>query len=246
MFCSVTNQYFVAAVTPDFLRGANWTVPTANQNQIALLQGLQRNASTYQRLEVEDCIRAYGVGFISDRRHLLLVTHNRTVDNSVIGTLNWTYNGLGTAWECGTNVTSAMNLVTEASCTTEAALQRLPLLAGGSHVVDFCLSQTVSDQCRLEFSIPVILIVIVCNIVILVGILMTLVKRQITLVTIGDALASFLEEPDATTPGMPATDVEDIKAGKWPDNPEPQRWSYRRYSRWRAYGLLSWIWTNAV
>ncbi|KAK2805543.1 hypothetical protein FQN50_006169 [Emmonsiellopsis sp. PD_5] len=75
-----------------------------------------------------------------------------------------------------------------------------PLVSTGTYTIDHCLSQTVEDRCQLIFSLPICLIVIICN-MIKVGCMFLAANddRKDIFLTIGDAMSSFLKKPDSTT-----------------------------------------------
>jgi hypothetical protein len=63
-----------------------------------------------------------------------------------------------------------------------------------------CLSEILPEKCQVQFSQTILYIVIVCNVIkvaIMVFILWQL--NDETIVTIGDAIKSFLQRPDPTT-----------------------------------------------
>lgn len=69
--------------------------------------------------------------------------------------------------------------------------------------LDYCLAEHVEQQCSFNGNIPIVLTVIVCNT--MKVILMLIVALRLTgnpLITIGDAIESFLDEPDETTKGL--------------------------------------------
>ncbi|KIK55865.1 hypothetical protein GYMLUDRAFT_133530, partial [Collybiopsis luxurians FD-317 M1] len=69
--------------------------------------------------------------------------------------------------------------------------------------VNYCISQPVEPRCQLEFDLPLLAVVIVFNIVKVIC--MALAAGKINdkpLVTIGDAIASFTDDPDPHTRGM--------------------------------------------
>ncbi|KAL3441795.1 hypothetical protein BJX65DRAFT_299460 [Aspergillus insuetus] len=75
---------------------------------------------------------------------------------------------------------------------------------GGPGVVipSYCLVKPVDAHCELYTNIPICVVVIACNIIKLVCIYLAARMRQKEiLLTIGDAIASFLDYPDATTKG---------------------------------------------
>jgi hypothetical protein len=78
------------------------------------------------------------------------------------------------------------------------------LSSGGPGVVipSHCLVKPVDAHCELYTNIPICVVVIACNIIKLVCMyLAARVRHKEILLTIGDAIASFLDSPDATTKG---------------------------------------------
>ena len=227
---------------------ANWSLPGADRKHQDILTTLQKDAHQYERLEPQDCIRAYGVDFISDRRHVVVVTNVQDPPNALLGTLDWSYNVIQNSWVCGTNATDDLLLhpvsIDDFDCSVQWALATPPMTIAG-HTVRYCLSQKVPDICRLQFSLPIMLVVILCNIAKLVCILLTLMKTDATLITMGDAIASFLTRPDPLTQDMGSLTMQDI-AGDWPSQPQPRSWVYKRYFRWQSVGVWRWVATNVV
>ena len=66
--------------------------------------------------------------------------------------------------------------------------------------IDYCLSKPVAEHCKLQFSVTIMIIVIICNMIKTIA-MTTISWRQDPepLVTLGDAIASFLYRPDVTT-----------------------------------------------
>nr|ADO29932.1 hypothetical protein PP110 [Penicillium paxilli] len=66
--------------------------------------------------------------------------------------------------------------------------------------VDYCLNLRTSEECRLFYHLPIALAMIICNLIKLVciGILLRIERRNLIL-TMGDAISSFLQRPDPTT-----------------------------------------------
>lgn len=66
--------------------------------------------------------------------------------------------------------------------------------------LDYCLAKRVEPRCKLQFSIQILVVVIICNCIKSVLMFWTLwYQHEETLVTFGDALASWLDEPDDLT-----------------------------------------------
>lgn len=67
----------------------------------------------------------------------------------------------------------------------------------------YCWSEKVDEQCKLNFSLAIALIVITCNITTVICMIFTVWRRRDSaLVTLGDAIESFLETPDSSTRGL--------------------------------------------
>lgn len=87
--------------------------------------------------------------------------------------------------------------------------------------IAYCLSESPADACRIESSMQIMWIIVVINFVKVVTMFcVAQFVRQNPVLTVGDAIASFLEEPDPCTVGMCLKSKEDFKihrktAGKW-------------------------------
>lgn len=77
----------------------------------------------------------------------------------------------------------------------------------GNYSLDGCLRQTVEERCRLLYNLPICVTIIGCAIVKVVCMFLAArLDREEPLLTIGDAVASFLTRPDPTTAGMCSMD----------------------------------------
>lgn len=97
--------------------------------------------------------------------------------------------------------------------------------------IDYCLAMPAVEQCKLQFSSTIMIVVILCNLIKTVCMAVIALKWSgQPLVTIGDAIASFLDSPDSTTEGSclcPQTYFQTYKkwtrrSAKW--RGEPKRW----------------------
>ncbi|KAF4543969.1 uncharacterized protein LTHEOB_6635 [Lasiodiplodia theobromae] len=119
--------------------------------------------------------------------------------------------------------------------------------------VKYCLAEVVEEHCRLQFSFAIAGAVIACNVIKAVCMGYIVWKyRQAFLATIGDALASFLDDPDPETKGrclysrdtfkkewewMRHNDMRDPKAVAV----EPERHSSRRPFWGGAVSKMRWF-----
>jgi hypothetical protein len=69
--------------------------------------------------------------------------------------------------------------------------------------ISYCLSLVVPSRCSLQIHLWLLLTVVVCNIIKLVCFILTLKEQRDTpLVTVGDAVGSFLSSPHPSVDGM--------------------------------------------
>ncbi len=74
----------------------------------------------------------------------------------------------------------------------------------------------------------ILVVVIACNLIKLGCLLWTTIRmNQPTLVTLGDAIASFLQEPDLATRGYCMASKDQLERGVRIDGGKPQRWDGR-------------------
>jgi len=96
------------------------------------------------------------------------------------------------------------------------------------------------------------IVVIIANMAKAIVMVLTYYKlREPTLVTIGDAVASFLDEPDPTTKGLCLVEKHDIETGKWKTQGKvgplkflPIKWEPKRRWWFAAASLKRWIVCN--
>ena len=69
--------------------------------------------------------------------------------------------------------------------------------------IKYCMVEEVQERCRLQFSLLIATIVVVSNFIKAVCMALTLLmyRRHLPLVTLGDAIAHFLDNPDPETKG---------------------------------------------
>jgi hypothetical protein len=250
VFVSLTaNEYTVAAVTEDFVKGANWTLTEYDPFQEEIIGEMQRNISSYERLDQDTCIRQYGVDYLSNRRHAIVVVSGQS-SNPLVAFLDWNYTTSQNSWVCGTAQGPGMTMeplsIDDFDCSVPVALANDTVYMADSWLVEYCLSEQVQDICRLQFAVPIMVVVLCCNFVKLVCMGITIWKcRESTFVTLGDALSSLLEKADPYTNGMCTASKKDFADQAWPD-PHPKRWTEKRHFRCEAVGIQRFILTNIM
>ena len=216
-----------------------------NETELAIetlrdtIQSYQQNKSILDKLTNEDCIRQYTSQIISRRSDVFLVNKMRYPDDDLYGKPYFNYSSLLTSSlvasvSGGTSMNQWKCL--DAACTTASGPQHMQISEVLQHAsawtindlgVDYCLSQPVPEQCRLQFSLAIMIVVVACNFVKLVCFCIILWKRHWKpLVTLGDAIASFLDRPDPTTIERRTRE----RGGLWP----------QLHSKWR-WGSVLWL-----
>ncbi|KAI0096094.1 hypothetical protein GGR51DRAFT_568865 [Nemania sp. FL0031] len=114
--------------------------------------------------------------------------------------------------------------------------------------MDYCLAETAQRICHISLS-PTLLLAVTATVVtksfIAVVITVTLSKQnQPPLVTLGDAVASFIEKPDPTTMGFCTFDQNDMKKALGSNTmvlPGPRCWHARHKRRLAVIPWSTWL-----
>lgn len=216
-----------------------------------------------------DCISAYTGTFISKTSNVLLVTRdaNASVDaiqgTSVLGAVfndavqnapvdtdvpDWICMGLSAGRNgCSSKVakkyasqgewkySQAVDYNTTPGALTEAS-------------ISYCLVQETDEHCQLNFSVSIMVIVIIVNMIKAVVMITTVLKlRAPALATVGDAIATFLDEPDPTTKSMCLATKDDFSKGNWKKRRvDPVPWVSKRPFWFRAASFKRWFTCNLL
>lgn len=96
-----------------------------------------------------------------------------------------------------------------------------------AHKINGCLAVKTEENCKLLYSPPICIIIIFSMMAKLAVIALTLRdgrSREAPLLTIGDAIASFMKCPDSTTEGFCWSSGSDFRRGKW-KTPKTPGWA---------------------
>jgi hypothetical protein len=213
-----TNNYNVLYIDEGFVRGAEYDKQKFPDNDKSNVTDIQTKAVNFTRLTNEECIGVYSKDFVEDRRNVLVVVKNPpTNEGSLLKrTLNefpekitTEYNAF--AWICDSpelaNQTGACceNEFGFIPCSkmTSKLLERADRWETGGFEVDHCLSEVVASECHLHFSLILMAVVLGFNVLKVIGISYVAFRLgEAPLVTVGDAVESFIRHPDRTSEGM--------------------------------------------
>lgn len=232
VFVSLTvNNYYYTIATADFLEGApynltgaggysGWVLPsvgyvsysdTVKMNRFyEYYDQIQNNASAWERLSNQDCIQAYSNAFLTGRRNLILVSSTKNATNSV---LRWdvseiSQGDLDLNWWICSKTQDGGNI----QCQPDDYVSKADDWSVWGFPIDYCLSETVQDVCDVEFSLDIMVVVIVFNLIKVLAMMWVLLRynAEEILATVGDSVASFMRKEDVTTTGMCLAGWRDI------------------------------------
>jgi len=231
-----------------FLEGADYSYTHAKSAQ-ELVDMYRNNSLT--RLSNIDCINAYGTAFQSSWSDVLLVT-NESLNRSrplvpfpgslrpSIGCGTW----LPSQWVCGQKWDSNSQKCFTAPCELSADAAR-DLAANWRPFdvkVEYCLALPTTENCKLQVSLPICAIVTVINFLKAASMLLVaMATRQAPLLTVGDAVASFLQKRDETTAGMCLKSRREFSRGHKNWAPLSQQFCGVRRVRFVAVNVRRWL-----
>ncbi|KIW14026.1 hypothetical protein PV08_06807 [Exophiala spinifera] len=213
-----SNDYDILVVKPDFIDGSSWSSPDPIK-QYGVLDGVSidqiqadvKVPERYERLTTAECIRAYATDFTTDRRNLVFVANNDTVNYNLLTFQTYIFSTVDTYyWICESDPDIANKIQ-----IPEHNGDNLPCQKYYSKIIDlgdqwhpwgnevqYCYSERVSEKCSYNGNIPIVAVVLVANAIKMAGMLFVAYRlRDTPLITMGDAVESFLNEPDRTTEG---------------------------------------------
>jgi hypothetical protein len=205
-------------------------------------------------LDAYECISAYKTTYQAKYGSLILVTHVHSVfEYEVVGS-HEVYEPGGAdpyAWLCPADEWRySCDTYIDINYSEEGPNNWVVDGENDTYTVKSCLAAPVPEHCKLQYSLTLIMIVIGAN-VIKASILcyMAVTTTELPILTIGDAVASFLQQPDRRTMGrclMSAVRMRMLHFVKtvsnrrhWPYiyKKRPKRW-YTVVSRTLRLGLV--------
>ena len=171
-----------------------------------------RDSQSIHRLDNDACLKAYRKDFIADRRDVLVVSSGHRTNDSLL-----TFATSVPAVELP-NRSSSQSISYTWTCCIENCSGGLdgPIVGDDfpqkscpfpdhnwtidGNSIEYCLSESIPQSCTLQFSLVIMIIVISCNLLKTVCMGLTVWRQSsMPLLTLGDAIASFLAEADPNT-----------------------------------------------
>jgi hypothetical protein len=254
-----TYNYNVFVVSKEFLSGApfNMTTKFSSRTVEGILVPMSSRLDSFRNPnpdikvkkfeEIKDCVMTYGSG-ISNSKYkdvLLITTASNATDSLLRGwprmSPTWQDGSTDFGWFC-TSDNPGFDL-----CIVEESANNAQNWEVAGYQIDYCLSEEMDEKCDLQFSLPIMIIVVTCNLVktsCMILVVFGLGGVLQPLVTVGDAIASFLNEPDPATKSMCLADKAFFQKEGW--QARRMRWWPKRHRWFRAASLSRWMFCNVL
>ena len=274
MFTSLAaNGFLVSVVTKDhFEPGAysniteaipEWDVYGVPGSELfsSALEGYNERTSSYEDLSPSECTKLYNTDYMPSHRNLFLITKhgsNAAHNNTLLDMINVMNAGISpSSWMCAYYLVDNARTFQDYgfSCNpnklTSNVARGLPwlvkLTTGEEVEIGGCKSERTAEICKVLVSLKIMYIVISCNLVKACCMVVAVVRsREPTLVTLGDAIESFLTVPDPTTIGICFADRRFIDQ-EWrrARRTGPRQWKQKGVQRWwTSVSKTRWITCN--
>lgn len=252
--------YLYNAVTEDFLGGMPWNSTSFLTPYSAAAGELlaKFNNDSLVNMTTSECMRTYRTDAPFQYGNLILVYDVEGYDDSLLAQSTFVHSTLNPVegeWMCG-------SIESGSACRFDQLIQENAthwnpwnntgrdireyrsenpfVFDTGFHIegnVKYCLAENANSRCRLAVVSSILVTVLVCNAVKLTCFILTLWVggSMQPLVTNGDAIESFLQQPDTSFEGRCLVSKPSAKTETrfWCDNPQPLRWGGNR-QRWAA------------
>ena len=222
-----------------------------------LISTIQINASSWENLTNAECIRAYNHMRVSDYRNVVVVTGTPNDTNPVLNWLISSTNDWFCFYEDYEMSSGPCDVSTSNADSWNASLSACDSAYPNGYgeqsldiPIKYCLAQPGNPNCKVQLGQIMLVVVIVCNAVKIGCIVITIYKSDFEpLITTGDALSSFLSDPDETTTTLgplSAIDVRkrvhcNLKHSSSRDIEKPLAFQYTKRERWfRSASFTRW------
>ncbi|PUU76459.1 hypothetical protein B9Z19DRAFT_1194722 [Tuber borchii] len=223
----------------------------------SMLEGQNTGAQSYDDLTPSQCTTLYNKDFVSSHRNLFLIsnyTEDVTHENALLRIDFVNHDEISPSrWMCSDSPQKSYrcnpNELTSRVASGHPWLVAPMIMAMPSDAAEIsgCKSERVVEKCKVQFSLGIMIAVICCNLVKACCMVMAVVRfREPTLVTLGDAIDSFLRIPDRTTTGICFADRQFIKkVWRYGLQARPRLWRQEGVQRWwRSVSKTRWITCN--
>lgn len=261
------SGFNVYTVGKDFETGGFWNQTRAqcfsSDLNVDVITAMQSSSEGLVRLDNAACISAFGSGIQSSFGNVLAVSSETAPDNMLNVVTVYSGGGVGNNWVCdvagrGTEYCDLSALRANAAGWTLPGIRSAasdynytsyddykycsgPTAPNTNFPISYCLAQPAQQHCKLGISVVFLAIVVACNITKMLSLAISAWKLHFDpLVTVGDAVASFLDRPDATTEGYCLLGRNGLE--RWTSKKmEPIVWKLKSRSGFSAASGLRWF-----
>ncbi|CUS09940.1 unnamed protein product, partial [Tuber aestivum] len=239
-----------------------WSRENENARVVQLynrvLKGYKTNAQRYEDLTPAECTKLYNTDFMSSHRNLYLITKdssNSTHNNTLLGMAKVEAGAISPSdWMCYSYIIFIGDFSAQRTCNANNIASEVAKgmpwrvhVVRGEVEISGCRSEKIPEKCKVKFSLGIMIAVICCNLIKACSMIMAVTRsREPTLVTLGDALESFLRTPDQETMGMCFADQTFVKR-KWRSGLSimPEQWKVKGVQRWwTSVSQTRWVTCN--
>ncbi|KAF2175728.1 hypothetical protein K469DRAFT_743214 [Zopfia rhizophila CBS 207.26] len=252
VFSSIaSNDYWAFSVSESFVNNPeclNCGIVNTTTGLEETIRFLHQGARTgiIDRLENSDCINQYAQMIQSKRRNVLLVSKDSNMPSANNHTSFRGSNVYSYAYfqaDEATDTIYALDIYRwmckdydrEKKCGNEIPkIKKNPQAwTVNTYPVEYCLSERAPPVCKLQFSATIAILITILNSVKAVIMFYTAFGvKESPLMTMGDAVASFMENGDPATRNMCLLTIEDAKKHKGYFPAGPKEWDSKAY-RWK-------------
>ncbi|KAG0642426.1 hypothetical protein HOY80DRAFT_1106059 [Tuber brumale] len=223
-------------------------------------QIMSEESREWHKMDTKECRAKYSRSFLGDMQNLVLVSSTEPKGNSSLMSMIM-YNSLEHKhyWMCQ-NESSLIDMNNwnktgypfPKNCEMGADDGERDIPDGDwvvrGHTITECRGQISRKKCKLQFSVGILEVVIIANLLKAIGMAMAAFRmKTVPLVFIGDAIESFLNEPDITTLSRCLADKTmaesswELQSAPKPYAPEQWRWWHAPSKRRRSITVGTWV-----
>ena len=195
----------------------------------------------WENITKEECYITFSAYYVHDYKNVILVTN--------ISSLSY-----GTSWLARTTQSSP-DAADEWPCGSPFCPPNTPLAANWrssftvnipdysrtrTAFVQYCISESIQPSCAVELSPQLLIVAIVCNVIKVVILVLLLCSTFKPMVTIGDAIASYIDEPDPSTQDWGAISARDLYKHREPEFAPIYNPRLNTFETHRSYRKKSW------
>jgi hypothetical protein len=172
------------------------------------------------KYSILDCRSAYAVEFATKVGEVLLVTSDKNISyiDSIYDRDDVAYphdvREIPYYWTCGDGYSPQPSNGDGKVCTASIASSAVSRWTVNGHDIAYCMVEQTPESCKISFNATIMIFVLVANLAKCTIMVLTLWKLKApTLVSVGDAISSFLQHPDKATIGTCLNTNQDF--AKW-------------------------------